>query len=179
MKFSGHVSVPSIQHLIMLTRYSCKCCSFLASIMACPGIPLIGRPLLACLCWGLLSLPIPGVCVILQNSLLNSLLKKFRVISSIFQLSLSNEMLMTSKRVSQVQTSLRVPAPCNQLSTSHAYPPRVSNYLNLTKPFDPYVNDWVTLPVNWSMRNHPWLLPFPQTLSPHLINHQVLFILFL
>lgn len=77
MKFSGHVSVPSIQHLIMLTRYSCKCCSFLASIMACPGIPLIGRPLLACLCWGLLSLPILGVCVILQNSLLNSLLKKF------------------------------------------------------------------------------------------------------
>lgn len=61
MKYNSHISVLisflSIQHLIMLTSYSCKCCPSGASITAhCPGIPLINRPLLTCPCWRLLLL---------------------------------------------------------------------------------------------------------------------------
>ena len=119
---------------------------FWASIMAYfPGIPLISRLLLTCPFWGLLllcpSLPSTHKCssseFLPQFSSLQNFPEWFHLLSA-FDYQLDAYDFQNFKPL------FWVPASYNQLTTSHSCPTGVSNYLNHTKPFVPYVNDEVT-----------------------------------
>ena len=153
---------------------------FWASIMAYfPGIPLISRPLLTCPFWGLLllcpSLPSTHKCGSLaflpQFSSLQNFPEWFHLLSAF-------DYQLDAYDFQNLKPLFWVPASYNQLTTSHSCPTGVSNYLNHTKPFVPYVNDEVTylLREAWEIILHYSV--FLKPALPSTNNHYVPFILF-